>query len=208
MTETGRSPTMILYANGQYSTSVDAQLECLRAHARGQTFVAREVVDRAHGLRAGRPRLRAVLREIVAGHRLVACGIRAVANSAAALEELVREFRARGAALVLLDAGINTTVGIEGAMTIVRSLAELERRRARDHAAEGQERARAEGRLIGRAPVASSELARRARSLREEGLSWRQVGRTLGVDDRTARRAVAQLFRAEGQPSEETGGAA
>jgi DNA invertase Pin-like site-specific DNA recombinase len=73
--------------------------------------------------------------------------------------------------------------------TVLGAVAELERSLTVERVKAGLRNARAKGKRIGR-PVSNVDACQVAQ-LRTSNLSWREIGRTLGVSARTARRAFA-----------------
>lgn len=174
--------SVILYASAKAGLM---QLQLARLHARARErglAVLTEVADRAHGPRAGRPRLRAAVARLEPGQVLVACSIGAVASSAIALENLMADVEGRNAELVLLD-------GAD--MPTVRVLADLERARVRGLAREGMRRARRAGAHVGRPRRVTDDQVEQAVRLRLNGLSWAQTAAAVGASARSLRRLVA-----------------
>jgi DNA invertase Pin-like site-specific DNA recombinase len=83
---------------------------------------------------------------------------------------------------------------------LVNALAEFERELIRDRVRSGIASARARGKSVGR-PRRDVDVARVA-ALRAEGLSWREVGRELGIGVATARTAFQD--RAKNRPAATT----
>lgn len=174
--------TAILYASAQAGPT-ELQLDRLRAHARERgLLVVAEVVDRAHGARAGRPRLRAVVARLQPGQVLVACCIGAVASSAIALEDLMAEVQEHSAVLVLVEP-IDTPT--------VHALAALEHARVRARVLAGMRRARRAGAHVGRPRRVTDDQVEQAVRLRLDGLSWAQTSAAVGASARSLRRAKA-----------------
>ena len=57
----------------------------------------------------------------------------------------------------------------------------------------GLERARAEGKRVGRPPALSAEQLEQCRRMADEGAGLRQIARVLGCSPATARKAVALI---------------
>ena len=104
------------------------------------------------------------------------------------LVNALAEFEALGIQFVSLHEGVDTSTP-NGRLIfgIFGSIAEFERELIRDRVRPGIAAARARGRRLGR-PRRDVDVARVA-ALRAEGLSWRDVGRELGVGVATARSA-------------------
>jgi DNA invertase Pin-like site-specific DNA recombinase len=109
------------------------------------------------------------------------------ARSVSHLLRALETFNALGIAFVSLSENVDTTTPT-GKMifTVLGAVAELERSLIVERVRAGLRNARAKGKRLGRPPVVvdSAKVA----SLRASGLSWRAVGKELGVSVRTARR--------------------
>jgi DNA invertase Pin-like site-specific DNA recombinase len=109
------------------------------------------------------------------------------ARSLRHLVNALEEFRALGIEFVSIHEGVDTTTP-NGRLIfgIFASIAEFERELIRDRVRSGLRNAKAKGRRLGRPRVAVDSA--RISGLRASGLSWRAVGKELGVSVRTARR--------------------
>lgn len=109
------------------------------------------------------------------------------ARSVSHLLRALENFNALGIAFVSLSEQMDTTTPA-GRMvfTVLGAVAELERSLIVERVRAGLRNARAKGKTLGRPRlvVDSAKVA----SLRASGLSWRAVGKELGVSVRTARR--------------------
>lgn len=109
------------------------------------------------------------------------------ARSLRHLVNALEDFRALGIDFVSLHEGVDTSTP-NGRLVfgIFASIAEFERELIRDRVRSGIRNARAKGRPIGRPRLNlnRSEIAR----LRAQGLSWRAIGRSLGVSEGSVRR--------------------
>jgi hypothetical protein len=123
------------------------------------------------------------------------------ARSLRQLVNALSEFDALGVQFVSLHEGVDTSTP-NGRLVfgIFASIAEFERELIRDRVRSGIAAARARGKQLGR-PRRDVDVARVA-ALRAEGLSWRQVGRELGVGVATARTAFHERAknRSESMP--------
>jgi DNA invertase Pin-like site-specific DNA recombinase len=111
----------------------------------------------------------------------------ACASSVNALEE----FRALGIDFVSLHEGVDTSTP-NGRLVfgIFVSIAEFERELIRDRVRSGIAAARLRGRTLGR-PRATADAVRVA-LLREQGRSWREIAKEMGLGLGTVRRAAAE----------------
>lgn len=99
------------------------------------------------------------------------------------------EFDALGIHFVSIHEGVDTSTP-QGRLVfgIFASIAEFERELIRERVRSGLRNAKAKGRRLGRPRVDVDST--RITSLRASGLSWRAVGKELGVSVRTARRVT------------------
>lgn len=111
------------------------------------------------------------------------------ARSLRQLVNALAEFEALGIQFVSLHEGVDTSTP-NGRLVfgIFGSIAEFERELIRDRVRSGIAAARARGKQLGR-PRRNVDVSRVA-ALRADGLSWRQIGRELGVGVATARAAL------------------
>lgn len=132
----------------------DNQLIRLRAiaQARGYDVVA-EYHDKASGADANRPALDKMLRDAKSGkfERILATKLDRLARSVINLTELVGNLEKWGVGLELLDQPIDTTTP-SGRLTytILSAVAEFERELIVDRTNDGLERARRQGKTLGR----------------------------------------------------------
>jgi DNA invertase Pin-like site-specific DNA recombinase len=170
------------------------QLDELRQVARQRGWeVVGEYVD--HGVSGGkdrRPELDRLRSDIQRGRiDVVACWrFDRFARSVRHLVSALDEFRARGIDFVSIRDGIDTSTPA-GRFTfhVIAAVAELERELIRERTRAGLAAARRRGARVGR-PRVQVDLER-ARALRAEDKSVREVARALGVGASTIHRALA-----------------
>jgi len=169
------------------------QLDVLREYAtRRELEVVGEFVD--HGVSGARDQ-RPELDRLMAGARQRAFDVVIVyrfdrfARGVRHLVTALDEFQALGVEFVSYSESLDTSTPMGRAMfSIVAALAELERNIVVERSAEGQRRARARGKHIGR-PRRAVDTARIA-ELRAEGMSVRAVARALGVSRTVVERVL------------------
>ena len=122
------------------------------------------------------------------------------ARSLRQLVNALGEFEALGIQFVSLHEGVDTSTP-NGRLVfgIFASIAEFERELIRDRVRSGIAAARARGKRLGR-PRRHVDVSQVA-ALRAEGLSWRDIGRALGIGVATARAAFQERAK---NPSEST----
>ena len=181
-------PAATVYGYARVSTSgqsVDAQVRQLRAAGAGKVF--REV---ASGVAVDRPRLRQLVSELAAGDVMIvtrldrlARSTRDLLNTLAAITEKKAGFRSLG------DAWADTTTAHGRLMlTILGGLDEFERELIRIRTGEGQARAKADGKSLGRKPKLTPHQKEEAIRRRDEGESVRAIARTYNVSPSTISR--------------------
>lgn len=72
---------------------------------------------------------------------------------------------------------------------VIGAVAEFEKDIIRERVKAGLENAKRKGKRLGRPPI-SDGLLEKAKALRKEGLSFRKIGKRLGVDEGTVRKRV------------------
>ena len=104
----------------------------------------------------------------------------------------LEEFQTLGVDFISLSESVDTSTPMgKMVFTVIAAVAELERSLIRERVAMGIQRARKEGKTLGRPRVQVD--AKRVARLRTHGHSWRQITDLLGVSKGTAQRAVAGL---------------
>ncbi len=205
MANRNSTPRVALYArvstknNGQ---DPETQLLALREYAQARKLaVFAEYVDIGiSGSKDSRPalnRLMADARKRRFDAVLVARFDR-FARSTRHLVLALEEFNALGVDFISLSESVDTSTPM-GKMvyTVIAAVAELERSLIRERVVMGLQRAKAQGKPIGRPPAAVDE--REVHRLRSEGLSLRAIGQRVGVS-RTKVQKVLSRNPCEIQP--------
>jgi DNA invertase Pin-like site-specific DNA recombinase len=184
-------PATTVYGYARVSTggqSVDAQARQLRAAGAGKVF--REV---ASGAKTDRPQLARLVSELTAGDVVMvtrlarlARSTRDLLNTLAAITEKKAGFRSLG------DPWADTTTARGRLMlTVLGGLAEFERELIRIRTGEGQARAKANGKSLGRKPKLTPHQKQEAIRRRDEGQSVREIARSYNVSASTISRLTA-----------------
>jgi DNA invertase Pin-like site-specific DNA recombinase len=109
------------------------------------------------------------------------------ARSVSHLLRALETFNALGIAFVSLSEQMDTTTPTgKMVFTVLGAVAELERSLIAERVRAGLRNARAKGKTLGRPRVALDGT--RIATLRAEGRSWAQIGKTLGAGEATVRR--------------------
>lgn len=174
----------------------ETQLIALREYAERREFtVADEYVDVGiSGSKDRRPQLDRLMDD--ARHRTIDAVLVArfdrFARSTRHLVLAFEEFGAVGIDFISLSESVDTSTPMgKMVFTIIAAVAELERELIRERVAMGIQRARKQGKTLGRPRVEVD--GRRVARLRGKGHSWSEITDLLGVSKGTAQRAVAGL---------------
>ena len=125
------------------------------------------------------------------GDTLVATKLDRLARSVSHLGELVERLRSKGVALRILNLGIDTgTATGELVLNVMASIAQFERAMMLERQKEGVQKAKAEGKYKGRAPIARRQ-SDRIKQLKLQGMSTRQIADQLGVSQRSVFRMLS-----------------
>jgi len=174
----------------------ETQLFALREYAQARGLeVFHEYVDVGiSGSKDSRPQLEKLLRD---ARRLKFSAV-AVARfdrfsrSVRHLVMALDEFNALGIDFISLSESVDTSTPM-GMMvyTVIAAVAELERSLIRERVVMGLQRAKAQGKKLGRPRVAVD--AGRVAALRAQGHSWAMITKELGIGKGTAQRAFYNL---------------
>ena len=171
-----------------YQAQVDALLElgCERDN------IFAEKVSGAE--KDGRPKLEEMIRFARKGDVVHAVKLDRLARNAKDALTIADQLQAKGAGLVVHDIGgmdINSDVG-RLVYTVLAAVAEMERKRIKERQREGIERAKAEGRHLGRYESLTPKQKQQARALVSEGKPKAQVAKQFGVSRTTLYKVLAQ----------------
>tara|TARA_R110002072_G_scaffold47902_4_gene131252 strand:- start:1005 stop:1631 length:627 start_codon:yes stop_codon:yes gene_type:complete len=192
---------------GRVSTTdqdAESQLRELRAYSERRGWeIKEEFVDHGvSGSKRHRPALDTLMKDVRRRRVdvVLVWALDRLGRSLSHLIGLVEEFGSLGVDLVVLTQNIDTTTPA-GKLTfqILASVAELERSMIRSRVQAGVDRARAQGKKLGR-PRADLDLDL-ARSRIEAGDSLRKVARVFGVHHTTLARALKREGGAKSTPA-------
>jgi DNA invertase Pin-like site-specific DNA recombinase len=170
----------------------DSQLDELAAYCqqRGWTTI-QNFSDQISGAAAGRPGLDALIGAVRAGkvERVVVYKLDRLGRSLTHFALIIEELQKNGTALVVTSQGIDTSgnnpVG-RLQLGILIAVAEFERGIIQERVNAGLAAAKKRGVRLGRKP-GHRVLPAQVKALRESGLSWRTIGRQLGIAQSSAR---------------------
>lgn len=175
--------------------SVDMQRCELEAYCRARGYKAwKEYSDQGiSGAKATRPGLDALLNDIRRRKvgTVVIWSLSRLGRSLKHLLHTIEEFEACGVSLISLKEGwdLGTPTG-RMIFQILGALSEWEREQIRERVRSGLSAARARGKRLGRPTVSYEPVC--IISLRQQGLSYRQISQAVGVSRQTVARLLSQ----------------
>ena len=174
-------------------TTANQKLELEQVADRMGWTIAQTFTDVISGARAKRPGLDALMLA-VARHEVAMAMVWAVSRLGRSLSHLVsllEQFHAKGVNLYFHQQGIDTTTPAGKAMFgIMGVFAEWERGMIQERVKAGLNRAKAQGKRLGRPPVPPIQI-QKIKWLREEGLSYRRIAKTVDLDVATVYRKLS-----------------
>ena len=130
---------------------------------------------------AKREALESALDYLREGDALVVTKLDRLARSVAHLMQIVERIQAKGAALRILNLGIDTSTPTGKLMlTMLGGVAEFERDIMLERQREGIAKAKAEGKYKGRKPTAQAK-AEDVKALKEQGVPASEIAKRLGI---------------------------
>lgn len=165
--------------------SLETQLEQLSAIGCSQIFK-----EKISGAQGERPELLSALDALKGGDTLVVTRLDRLARSTRDLLDIVDRIESKEASLKsIADTWADTTTPTgKLILTVLGGLAEFERSLIAERTSEGRDRARREGRRLGRRPKLTAHQRRLVQQWRTEGQDNAQIARCLGVSRSTVSR--------------------
>ena len=169
------------------SQNPENQLMRMRSYADERGWqVYQEYVDHASGADANRPKLNQMIRD-ARGRRfslVLTTKIDRIARSSLNLKQIIADFEARGIKFECTDQPFSTNTPTGKLLFgILGEIAEFERSLIIERTKAGLQRARAQGKRIGRPKVAVDRA--RILELKAQGLGYRKIADELGVSHQT-----------------------
>ena len=150
--------------------------------------------DTISGIAKERPGLDSLMRFARKGDTVIVTKTDRIARNTIHALTIADELREKEVGFKLLDLGdvnINDKMG-RMIYTVMSAFAEMERERIRERQREGYERARQEGRSMGRPKILTDDLVARIKDLTNTGLSQNKISQQLGISRPTVRKALSQ----------------
>ncbi len=171
--------------------STESQLNALREYAGKRTWIiSKEYIDEGYtGSNTKRPAFTAMMAD--AKKRkfdvLLVYKLDRLSRSLKDLITTLDDLKSMGVDFISYDNGLDTTTPTGRLIfNVVGAVAEFEKDIIRERVKAGLENAKRKGRRLGRPPV-SSRLVDEAKTLRSQGMSFRQIGKRLGIPESTVR---------------------
>jgi len=176
--------------------STESQLNALREYAGKRAWaISKEYIDEGYtGSNTKRPAFTAMMAD--AKKRkfdvLLVYKLDRLSRSLKDLITTLDDLKSMGIDFISYDNGLDTTTPTGRLIfNVVGAVAEFEKDIIRERVRAGLENAKRKGKRLGRPPV-SSRLVDKAKKLRSEGMSFRQIGKRLGIPESTVRANIKQ----------------
>jgi len=176
--------------------STESQLNALREYASKRAWaISKEYIDEGYtGSNTKRPAFTAMMAD--AKKRkfdvLLVYKLDRLSRSLKDLITTLDDLKSMGIDFISYDNGLDTTTPTGRLIfNVVGAVAEFEKDIIRERVRAGLENAKRKGKRLGRPPV-SSRLVDKAKKLRSEGMSFRQIGKRLGIPESTVRANIKQ----------------
>ena len=191
---TTRLPLTIGFARVSQATEDQGNLETQARHL--QDYGVHEVVTEVgSGARSDRQALRNLRSRLQAGDTLVVTAIDRISRRAVDGLRFIKDVTDAGIHLVVLSQREFNTTTPTGQLLLhlTLAIAEWEWSNIRERSIQGQERARAEGKRIGRPPVLSPEARQEVELKLREGQSVTRIAQVHRVHHSVVRRVAREL---------------
>ena len=169
---------------------LEAQVDELQAYGVDEVYH-----EQVSAVDSDRTELKAAIRSLREGDKLVVTKLDRLARSVRHLGELLECLESRGAGLVVLSMGgtsVDTTTATgKMILTMLGAVAEFERDLLKERQRAGIAKAKAEGKYKGREPTAKRQ-SDKVLALKEAGVSRQQIMSQLGISQASYYRIVAQ----------------
>ena len=178
----------MLYGYARVSSDTQdhaGQVEALKAAGCEQIFAEKQTGKTA----ADRKQLQVLLAKAQPGDVIVVCRLDRFARSSRDLLNMLHDLEQCGVGFRSLGDSVDTTSPAGQLMlAMLAAISQFERSIIAERCRAGLERAKREGRQLGRKPILNTHQRQRARELLEAGETQRSVARLLGVGQATIAR--------------------
>ena len=177
----------------QEQTTDNQALELRNMAVKQGWTVIETFTDVISGARANRPGLDALMKSVNRKDvdMVMVWDVSRLGRSLSHLVALLEAFHAKGVNLYFHQQGIDTTTPSGKAMfQMLGVFSEFERGMIRDRVLAGLNRAKAQGKRLGRPPVPPIQI-QKIKLLRQEGLSYRKIARQMDLSVATVHRLSA-----------------
>ena len=174
-------------------TTDNQRLELEQVADRAGWTITQTFTDVISGARAKRPGLDALMLAVARKEvdMVMVWDVSRLGRSLSHLISLLEQFHAKGVNLYFHQQGIDTTTPAGKAMfQMLGVFSEFERGMIRDRVLAGLNRAKAQGKRLGRPPVPPIQIER-IRRLREDGLTYRSIAQKVDLDVATVYRKLS-----------------
>ena len=174
-------------------TTANQKLELEQVADRMGWTITQTFTDVISGASAKRPGLDALMLAVARKEvdMVMVWDVSRLGRSLSHLVSLLEEFHAKGVNLYFHQQGIDTTTPAGKAMfQMLGVFSEFERGMIRDRVLAGLNRAKAQGKRLGRPPVPPIQIER-IRRLRDGGLSYRKIAQKVDLDVATVYRKLS-----------------
>jgi len=168
-----------------------SQTESLKSYGCTEENIFAEKVS--GGDKDGRPKLQELIRFARKGDTVHVTKLDRLARNAKDALEIADQLQDKGAGLIIHDLGgmdITSDVG-KLVYTVLAAVAEMERKRIRERQREGIERAKNEGRHLGRQEALTEEQKLKIKQLIDDGEPKAQLAKRFGVSRTTIYKALS-----------------
>jgi DNA invertase Pin-like site-specific DNA recombinase len=154
----------------------------------------REFIDIVSGVKIERENLSSCIDYVRAGDTLVVDSIDRLARNLRGLQDILNTLIAKGVTVKFVKENLTFTANHDPMSTLMLQMmgafAEFERNMIRTRQREGIDLAKKSGKHIGRPPTINDEIRKKAKQMREEGLSIRRISIVMGFSRITIYKAL------------------
>ena len=172
---------------------VKKQVQELKKYIFEQNYNLQKVyIDEISGTKSSRPSLDLMLQDMRQGNFncILIYKLDRLGRSLQHLITILEELHKKNIDLIVSSMNIDTkTASGKLLFNIMGAVAEFERDIIRERVIAGLDNARRKGKRLGRPPIPWT-VYNKAKRLREQGLSFRKIGKKLGVDEATIRKRM------------------